>query len=104
MPYPNGDLTLDEQVDQHMENKAISKEMSACWDEGYAEGRKAINAALLAALVDAEPVIALCAERYEVQDVCVSEELCGNAACDRVGCLCEHRNAVLSIIARAKGE
>ncbi len=50
MPYPNGDPTLGEQLDQHAKNKAIGKELSACWDEGYAEGIKAINADLLAML------------------------------------------------------
>ncbi len=50
MPYSNGDLTLGEQLEQHAENRAISKELSTCWNEGYAEGLKAANADLLAAL------------------------------------------------------
>ncbi len=40
MPYGNDDPTLDEQIDQHMENLAHGKEMGECWDEGYAKGKR----------------------------------------------------------------
>ena len=40
MPYSDGNPTLGEQVEQHMETRAIHKELSACWDEGYAEGKR----------------------------------------------------------------
>ncbi len=40
MPYGNGDPTLDEQIEQHMESKAIGEEISKAWDEGYAEGKR----------------------------------------------------------------
>ncbi len=40
MPYSDGSPTLGEQVEQHMETRAIHKELTECWDEGYAEGKR----------------------------------------------------------------
>ena len=64
----------------------------------------AINAELLAALKDAERAIVLCAQRFDVQDECDSEDLCGNTACDQIGCLCYQRDQTRAAIAKAQGD
>lgn len=37
---PGGSPTLGEQVEQHMETLVLHKELTECWDKGYAEGKQ----------------------------------------------------------------
>ena len=64
MPYPDGNPTLGEQIDQHMENKAIGEEMGKAWDEGYAEGKRESE------------------ERIELLQAAISDNLPGLSAID----------------------
>ncbi len=57
---------------------------------------------LLAALEEADVALSLLVEISGVWDDCGAIELCGNSACEQIGCLCLKRDANRASLAKAK--
>ena len=62
---------------------------------------KELNAELVKALEETDVALTYLAEISGVWDKCSAVELCGNAACQEIGCLCLKRDTNRAVLAKA---